>query len=176
MNWKKVSLQKSIAAKGTFSRQNFIYLNTLAKPFLTFTSMKIDLQRKNKVVHLEAINEDGATVQIDGSPAVGGENKGFRPMQLLLAALGGCSTIDIVSILKKQRQEIEDIRIVVNGEREPNVEPSLFQDIHIHFALTGNLDEDKVRKAVDLSMQKYCSVAKTLEKTARITYDFEIIH
>lgn len=96
-------------------------------------------------------------------------------MQLLLAGLGGCSTIDIVGILKKQRQELEDIRVTVDGEREPNVEPSLFQDIHVHFTLTGNLDEDKVRKAVDLSMEKYCSVAKTLEKTARITYDFKIV-
>jgi len=137
--------------------------------------MKIELQRKNTAVHLEATNEDGATIQIDGSPAVGGENKGFRPMQLLLAALGGCSTIDIVGILKKQRQGLEDIRITVNGEREPNVEPSLFQDIHVHFTLKGALDEEKVRKAVELSMEKYCSVAKTLEKTARITYDFEII-
>jgi putative redox protein len=136
--------------------------------------MKIELQRKNKAVHLEAVNEDGATIQIDGSPAVGGENKGFRPMQLLLAGLGGCSTIDIVSILKKQRQELEDIRVVVDGEREPNVEPSLFRDIHVHFILKGDLDADKVKKAVDLSMEKYCSVAKTLEKTARITYDFEI--
>lgn len=137
--------------------------------------MKIELQRKNKAVHLEAVNEDGATIQIDGSPAVGGENLGFRPMQLLLAAIGGCSTIDIVGILKKQRQEIEDIRITVDGEREPNVEPSLFQTIHVHFELTGNLDEEKVRRAVDLSMQKYCSVAKTLEKTATITYAFSIV-
>ena len=137
--------------------------------------MKIELQRKNQAVHLEAVNEDGAAIQIDGAPSVGGENKGFRPMQLLLAGLGACSTIDIISILKKQRQVLDDIRIVVDGEREPNVEPSLFQDIHVHFILTGNLDEDKVQKAVDLSMQKYCSVAKTLEKTATITYDFEII-
>jgi len=137
--------------------------------------MKIELRRKNNAVHLEAVNEDGTTVQIDGSPAVGGQNLGFRPMQLLLAALGGCSTIDIVGILKKQRQEIKDIKITVDGQREPNVEPSLFQAIHVHFALTGNLDEDKVRKAVDLSMQKYCSVAKTLEKTAAITYGFSIV-
>jgi putative redox protein len=76
--------------------------------------------------------------------------------------------------LRKQREPLEDIRITINGEREPNVEPSLFQDIHVQFALKGNLSEDKVRKAVDLSMQKYCSVAKTLEKTARITYAFTI--
>jgi putative redox protein len=136
--------------------------------------MKIDITRKNGLFHMQAKNDTGNTIDMDGSPAIGGENKGFRPMQLLLAAIGGCSTIDIVSILRKQREPLEDIRITVNGEREPNVEPSLFQDIHVHFALKGNLSEEKVRKAVDLSMQKYCSVAKTLEKTAKITYDFSI--
>ncbi len=138
--------------------------------------MKIQLRRKNNAVHFEAVNEDGAAIQMDGSSAVGGQNLGFRPMQLLLAALGGCSTIDIIGILKKQRQEVRDIKIVVDGQREPGVEPSLFQAIHVHFELTGNLDEDKVRKAVDLSMQKYCSVAKTLEKTAIITYGFSILN
>ncbi len=136
--------------------------------------MKIQIERLNNAVHLRATNEDGATLEMDGSPAVGGENKGFRPMQMLLAALGGCSTIDIVSILKKQRQPVDDIAITVEGEREQGVEPSLFRDIHVHFTLKGNLDEDKVRKAVDLSMEKYCSVAKTLEKTATITYSFSV--
>jgi putative redox protein len=123
---------------------------------------------------MQAVNDTGNTIDMDGSPAIGGENKGFRPMQLLLAAIGGCSTIDIVSILRKQREPLEDIQITVNGEREPHVEPSLFRDIHVHFTLKGNLSEEKVRKAVDLSMQKYCSVAKTLEKTAKVTYDFSI--
>jgi putative redox protein len=136
--------------------------------------MKIQIERLNNAVHLRATNEDGASVEMDGSPAVGGENKGFRPMQMLLAALGGCSTIDIVSILKKQRQSVDDIAITVEGEREPGVEPSLFRNIHVHFTLKGNLDEDKVRKAVDLSMEKYCSVAKTLEQTATITYSFSV--
>jgi putative redox protein len=138
--------------------------------------MKIQIERLNNAVHLRATNEDGATLEMDGSPAVGGEKKGFRPMQMLLAALGGCSTIDIVSILKKQRQPVDDISITVEGEREPGVEPSLFRDIHVHFTLKGNLDEDKVRKAVDLSMEKYCSVAKTLEKTAAITYSFSVLN
>jgi putative redox protein len=95
-------------------------------------------------------------------------------MQMLLAALGGCSTIDIVNILTKQKQHVADIRITIDGEREPNVEPSLFRDIHVHFALKGDLSEEKVKRAVSLSMDKYCSVAKTLEKSAKITYDFSI--
>jgi putative redox protein len=136
--------------------------------------MKIELHRKNSLYHMQASNETGNTIEMDGSPAIGGSNQGFRPMQLLLAALGGCSTIDIVSILRKQKQPLEDIKVTIDGEREPNVEPSLFQDIHVHYTFTGDLAEDKVKRAIDLSLDKYCSVAKTLEKTAKITYSFTI--
>jgi putative redox protein len=136
--------------------------------------MTINLQLQNQAFHLEAVNETGNRLQIDASPTIGGENLGFRPMQLLLAALGGCSTIDILNILRKQRQLVSDIQISVEGERETGVEPSLWQKIHVHYTLTGNPEPEKVRKAIDLSMQKLCSVAKTLEKTATITYSFEV--
>ncbi len=129
----------------------------------------------NDAYWLEAANEEGAKLNIDASPELGGQNKGLRPMQMLLAAFGGCSTIDIISILKKQKQELKDIKIVITGDREKDAVPSLFTEIHAHFKLYGNLDEEKVKKAVSLSVDKYCSVAKTLEKTARITHSFEII-
>jgi putative redox protein len=138
--------------------------------------MKIKLNRKNDAVHFEALSENGNTVQIDGSPAIGGENKGARPMELLLMGLGGCSAIDIVNILKKQRQVIEDFDIEIDGQRQEGAIPSLFESISVHYILKGKLDAEKVRKAIDLSMQKYCSVTKTLEKTANITYSFEIIN
>ena len=124
---------------------------------------------------MKATNEEGAVVHMDGAAHVGGENKGFRPMQLLLAGLGSCSSIDIISILIKQKQPLEDIRILVDGAREKDKIPSLFKDIHVHFILKGNLDVKKVKRAVDLSMNTYCSVSKTLEKTAKITYSFEIV-
>ena len=136
--------------------------------------MKIILERQNKAVHLQAINEDEAKIDIDGAPSIGGENKGLRPMQLMLAALGSCSTMDIVSILNKQKQDLKDIQIVINGEREKDKTPSLFNDIQVHFILTGNLDEKKVRRAIDLSMNTYCSVSRIIEKTAQITYSYEI--
>jgi putative redox protein len=136
--------------------------------------MKIEIQRKDGLYHMQARNDTGNTIEMDGSPAIGGTNQGFRPMQLLLAAVGGCSTIDIVNILNKQKQLVEDIHITVDGEREPNVEPSLFKDIHVHFTLKGDLSDEKVKRAVELSMGKYCSVAKTLEKTAKITYSYSI--
>jgi putative redox protein len=138
--------------------------------------MKISIERLNDAVHMEASNEDGATLQMDGTDAIGGINGGFRPMQMLLAAAGGCSAIDVVGILKKQRQNPDDLKIEVTGDRVDVEEYSEFKSIHIHFTLKGNhLDEKKVARAIDLSLNKYCSVSKTLEKTAKITSSFEIV-
>jgi putative redox protein len=137
--------------------------------------IKIEINRLNDAFHMEAGNEAGNTIHIDASPDIGGTNQGMRPMQLLLAALGGCSSIDLINILKKQRQELKDIKITITGEREKEVTPSLYTEAHIHFKLYGDLDTEKVEKAVALSVEKYCSVAKTLEKTAKITHSFEII-
>lgn len=138
--------------------------------------IKIELNRLNDAYHMEAVNEQGNTVQMDGAPDIGGSNLGFRPMQMLLAGMAGCSAIDVISILKKQRQDLKDIKVTVNGEREKDVVPSLYTAIHAHFRLYGNLDPDKARKAVELSIDKYCSVSKTLEKSARITYTVEVIN
>ncbi len=135
----------------------------------------IELRRKNNAYHLEATNEIGNTVQIDAAPDIGGTNQGMRPMQMLLAVLGGCSSIDVISILKKQKQDVKDIRITVSGERDQDSIPSLYKTVHILFRLYGKLDEEKVRKAVTLSVEKYCSVARILEKTAKITYSSEVI-
>jgi putative redox protein len=137
--------------------------------------MEIHLKRLNDAYHIQATNENGNVLQMDGSPAVGGSNLAMRPMQTLLSALGGCSAIDVISILSKQRQPLDDIQIEIKGERAQGVEPSLFTEIHIHYKLFGALKEEKVQQAVALSMEKYCSVAKTLEKTAVITYDYEIV-
>ena len=136
--------------------------------------MKVQIERVNQAVHMLATNEDGNQVSIDGSLKAGGENAGFRPMQLLLAGIGSCSAIDVIDILKKQRQELEDIKVEVRGDREEGEAPNLFKSVYIHFSLKGALDEKKVKKAIDLSMQKYCSVARILEKTAELKYDFSI--
>jgi putative redox protein len=136
---------------------------------------KIELSRVDNDYNIEAINENGNKVIFDGAPEIGGHNRGMRPMQTLLAAFGSCSAIDIISILKKQREEMTDIKITVTGEREKNVTPSLYKEVHAHYKLFGNIDFDKAQKAVSLSVEKYCSVAKTLEKTAKVTYSFEII-
>jgi putative redox protein len=80
--------------------------------------MKINVKRLNDNFHMEATNEEGNALQMDGSPDIGGEGKGMRPMQLLLAGIGGCSAIDVILILKKQKQVIESFEVEVEGERE----------------------------------------------------------
>jgi putative redox protein len=119
---------------------------------------------------MEAVNEDGNTISMDGAETIGGHKLGFRPMQLLLAGVGGCSAIDVIMILKKQKQEIESFDVEVEGEREKIEEYSLFRDIVIHFKMKGKIDRDKAERAIKLSLEKYCSVSKTLEPTAKITY------
>ena len=138
--------------------------------------IKIELARLDNDFNMEAVNDSGNKILLDGSPADGGHNRGMRPMQTLLAAMGGCSAIDVISILKKQREELKDIKITVTGEREKDKVPSLYTEVHAHFKLFGNIDKDKAQKAISLSVEKYCSVAKTLEKTAKVTYSFEIIN
>lgn len=137
--------------------------------------IKIEVNRLNDAFHLEAVNEQGRSVQMDGSTDIGGSNLGMRPMQMLLAAMGGCSAIDVINILKKQRQPLKDIKITVTGEREKDVTPSLYTEVHAHFKLFGDLDKEKAEKAVNLAVEKYCSVSKTLEPKAKITYSVEII-
>ncbi len=137
--------------------------------------IKIELNRLNDAFHFSAENDSGNTIHLDASPDIGGTHQGMRPMQTLLAAMGGCSAIDIINILKKQRQDLRDLKITVTGEREPGAIPSLFQSVHAHFRFFGNLDADKVEKAINLSIGKYCSVSRTLEKAgATVTHSFEI--
>ena len=132
--------------------------------------MKINLKRLNDHFNLEASNEEGNSILIDGSPEIGGHGKGMRPMQLLLAAVGSCSAIDVILILKKQKQIIESFEVEVEGERKEIEEYSLFRDIVLHFKIKGKVDISKAERAVKLSIEKYCSVSKTLEPTAKITY------
>jgi putative redox protein len=120
-------------------------------------------------------NEDGNTISIDGPEDVGGRKLGFRPMQLLTAASAGCRSIDIITLLAKQRQKLWDLQVMVDAERENGKVPSLFSTIHLHYMLTANLDQTKVKKAIELSLEKYCSVVKILEKTAQISHSYEII-
>jgi putative redox protein len=132
--------------------------------------MRVTLDRQNDAVHFIARTEGGGVVPIDGAPSLGGQGLGARPMELLLAGLGGCSGIDVISILQKQREPVTAVTITVDAEREQGKEPSLFRTVHVHFAVSGPHDAAHLARAVELSMSKYCSVARVLEPTATITW------
>jgi len=135
---------------------------------------KIELLRVSGEYGFEARDEKGHIIKMDSSPETGGLNFGARPMQVLLMALAGCSAIDVLAILKKQRQDVIDYKMIVNGEREKGKEPSLWKDIDIEFHLFGDIDPDKAAKAVELSINKYCSVSATLQK-AGATIKYKVV-
>lgn len=130
-----------------------------------FKMVEINLHRKQGDFGFEATDANGHVVKLDTSDETGGVNFGVRPMQMLLMGLGGCSAIDIVMILKKQRQTIDDFSMKITGQREPGKEPSLWETVKITFFLKGNIDKEKAERACQLSMDKYCSVAATLMKS-----------
>ena len=139
--------------------------------------IQIDLNRTGGDYGFEATDAKGHIIKMDTSPENGGINFGVRPMQVLLMGLGGCSGIDIVSILKKQRQVVEGFTMRIDGDRFAGKEPSLWENIHIVFELKGAIDPEKARKACELSVEKYCSVAATLRGGgASITWDVNVIN
>lgn len=116
----------------------------------------------------------GHAVVMDGAPEHGGRDIGIRPMEMLLLGLGGCTAFDVIMILKKSRQLVEDCEVDIEADRAEEI-PKVFTRIHIHFIVSGqNLDDKKVKKAVELSAEKYCSASQMLNKTAGITHDYEI--
>jgi len=116
----------------------------------------------------------GHAIVMDGPEEAGGNNLGIRPMEMLLLGMGGCTTIDVLSMLKKMREKVRDCRAEITAERADE-HPKVFTKIHIHFVIEGtNLDEKKVAKAIGLSADKYCSASIMLGKTAVVTHDFEI--
>ena len=116
----------------------------------------------------------GHRVVMDGPPEGGGRNLGPRPMEMVLLGMGACSSYDVVSILKKSRQPIDDCQVEISAERADEI-PQVFTEIHLHFILSGrDLKEKQVEKAINLSAEKYCSASIMLGKTARITHSYEI--
>ena len=123
----------------------------------------------------EAETESGHKITMDGPPDSGGQNKGPRPMEMLLVGLGGCTSFDVVLILKRSRQDVRDCIVEISAQRA-ETDPKVFTKIHIKFIVTGkNLDPTRVERAVKLSEDKYCSASIMLGKTAEITHDIEIV-
>ncbi|MGC9238954.1 MAG: OsmC family protein [Acidithiobacillus sp.] len=118
--------------------------------------------------------DSGHALVMDGAADIGGQNLGPRPMELLLMGLGGCSSIDVVMILQKSRQDIRDCVVQLRAERADS-DPKVFTAIHLHYVVTGrDLDPRRVEHAIGLSAEKYCSASIMLGKTAKMTHDFEI--
>ena len=138
--------------------------------------MEVKLKRVDDAFHLEAVGVSGVSVQIDASESVGGKNLGSRPMELLLMGLGGCTSIDVILILQKQKQVIEDYEVIVSGEREviPGTQMTPFKKINIHFVVKGQVDEKKLERAIMLSMETYCSATAQFNNSAEITHSYEV--
>lgn len=134
--------------------------------------MKIRLNRINEDYLFECTNAAGNTILLDNTSQP--DAKGVSPMESLLMAVAACSGIDMVSILKKQRQEITDFSAEVEGERIQVDEAKPFKDIKVRFMLEGIIDPAKALRAAELSFQKYCSVSKTLEHNVTVTYDVTV--
>lgn len=138
--------------------------------------MLVTLQRINQNYKLEAKNDKGNVITFDNTKDGGGNDEGFRPMQSLLAAAGACSSIDVISILKKQRFEDFSLSVNVEGERDTGKDANLWKKVHLHFTITGDVPVEKAQRAVELSVTKYCSVSKTLEAAgAVVTGSVEVV-
>lgn len=117
----------------------------------------------------------GHTLTMDADDVVGGINAGFRPMELLLVAFGGCSGMDVISILRKKRQQVTGLEIKVKGEKSDAV-PKVYKEIHIEYVVTGKgVEQQAVERAIALSLEKYCSVGATLAKAGTITHSSRIV-
>ena len=120
-------------------------------------------------------SDSGHAIVMDGPPEIGGENLGVRPMEMLLLGMTGCTVIDVVSTLKKMREDVVDCQTQVSADRSEEY-PKVFTNIHVHFVLRGKqLNPLKVDKAIKLSAEKYCSASIMIGKTAIITHDYKII-
>lgn len=134
--------------------------------------MKITLKRINDNYLFETKNERGDVVLLDNKTDE--DPKGASPMDLLLRGIAGCSSIDVVMILRKQNLELEDLQVDVEGHREEGAVPNVFTKIQLHFKLKGDIPPKKAERALKLSMDTYCSVSKMLEKAATIEYGLSL--
>lgn len=119
----------------------------------------------------------GHSVVMDGPESAGGRNMGIRPMEMLLIGMGGCASFDVLSILKKSRQQVVDCRAELSAERRQDEIPAIFTAIHVKFIVTGkNLKEKQVKRAVELSAEKYCSASIMMEAAGvNVTHSYEIV-
>jgi len=130
--------------------------------------MTLSLERINDAIHFRGTNGS-----FDLPVASSDDREGLTPMEMAGLSVVGCSSIDILTILDKQKQTVNDFSATIDGERAEDP-PRVFTDLHMHYELTGNVDPSKVRRAIELSLDKYCSVSNMIKHTASITYAFTL--
>ena len=117
----------------------------------------------------------GHSLTLDADQEAGGHNTGFRPMELLLVAFGGCTGMDVISILRKKRQEVAGLEMNVKGEQQDDY-PHIYKEVHIEYVVKGKgVQKEAVERAIQLSLEKYCSVGATLAKAGKITHSYRIV-
>jgi len=128
-----------------------------------------------KDMRFEGKAASGHTLVMDADDKSGGHNEGFRPMELLLVGFGGCSGMDVISILRKKRQTVSGLEINVKGEKSETY-PQVYREVHIEYVVSGKgVEKEAVERAIALSLDKYCSVGATLAKAGTITHSYKII-
>ena len=128
-----------------------------------------------KDMEFEGTATSGHKLIMDADESSGGHNTGFRPMELLLVGFGGCSGMDVISILRKKRQQVSGLDINVKGEKTETY-PSIYKEVHIEYVVKGKgVQKEAVERAIELSLEKYCSVGATLAKAGKITSSFRIV-
>lgn len=135
--------------------------------------MKLHLKRVKSPFALELKNASGHSCQLDASPAIGGTDQGFRPMELLAGSLAACASIDVIQILQKKRILLGCYEVEVQADRVEGV-PSPFEHIHLVFVFYNVIDEAQLNRTIDLALNKYCSVAASLNDSIRITHEYTI--
>jgi putative redox protein len=123
---------------------------------------------------LEAENDSGNKIVLDSAEHVGGKNRGARPLQLMLMSLAGCTSMDVLSLLKKMRQDFSDFQVVVTADQASD-HPKVYTRIHVEYVVTGNVQEDKLQRAIQLSEQTYCPASAMLRQAVEITSSYRIV-
>jgi uncharacterized OsmC-like protein len=141
---------------------------------MSLNTTKVSLHRTEKPMRFEASGSNGWKLQFDADPSIGGTDRGARPMEALLMSLAACSAIDVVMILEKMRQEIEDFDIKIEAEREAVGDAKVYKKIIMTFVLTGQIEVKKLKRAIALSVEKYCSVSRMIEAVAEIQWRYNL--
>jgi putative redox protein len=136
--------------------------------------MKLNLKRVEEPFVMELTNSSGNTCSIDANPSIGGKDKGFRPMELLAGSLAACASIDVLNILKKQRIDLKHYKVEINAHRKDAI-PSPFELIHLIFELDEVVDEEKMKRNIELTLEKYCSVSASLKSEIKISYEIRLL-